>query len=474
LSSFNPSRTTDGPPRKTFSDVWPRIRRQFVLIALVGGLTGVTAAALTQAAQPVQYVSTVTLVVVTESRGADAETLIRTIQALVGDETVASDVINRTGVRLTPLQLVKRFGVVRPAGSGVLAVTVTDDDQARSRALAAAVVPSFIKRVDELSARRPSEAADDAYTVTPWGATEPNTRRNDPPTKRNGAIGAILGAALYIAALAAREQRVTALAGVADAETSFGLPVLAAVRNLRTSGASAPELAESVTNALLSRISDPQIVVLTGPTGGRERALLVVGIARALSRSGQPVTIVDADVAHRSLSKSLASRRQLGLLDALSGRTNNLAIVPVNRKSRLLRAWPPQDEGAGTIGFLPIGSSRRPVPAALTSGRLSEAISRLAEQGIVIIDAPDVAGSVPVKRLLDYASVVIVVATQSVTSADIARTQGHAIRAMVQSPAWVVLLESQTRIDPPAAEPRPLQPPRVLTGGESRSQAVSE
>jgi Mrp family chromosome partitioning ATPase len=443
VTDFSRSLAEDAETRPAFSAVWARVRAQLAPIVIVALLTGAASAALTKATQPAHYVSTVTVVVLTEGGAGDTETLIRTMQALLADETIAADVIEQTKIAFTPSEVTERMHVVRPSGSGVLAVEVRDESRTISREIAATVVPRFISRVNELAGRRPDTAAG-RYSVLPWGPTEPTTVTRDAPVRRNAAVGFILGAMLYVALALAREQQSPIIDGPRNARASFELPLLAALDSLKGGGPSTPDVVARVVDALPQWTHTLRVLVVSGPAHGTERTLLVLGLARALARGGQAVTVVDADLDRRQLSALLASKRQPGLLEAATDEQGSAEILPVDMHLRLFRRWPPAEPGAGAVTFLPAGGGRRPNAAVLGTAGCRDLLRALSRISVVVIDAPDIPSDVPVARLLEVADALVVVGAQGQTRMRTARVTGAAVRAIARCPSWLVLLRSST------------------------------
>ena len=200
--SGRPPLRSDGPPtpRRRPAPLTVRV----VVLAAAALLTGPAVAAAGVVALPTTWTSSVTFVVSTTASPPDREALVRTLEELAASETLASELVARTGAALTPGELSEQIDVVRPDGALAFAVQIRDRDRQRSAALAAALAERFPARVGELLQEGDDGTA--AFFLTAWGGGTVTTAADTRPLLRNVVLGAIGGSALALLLLGAARR----------------------------------------------------------------------------------------------------------------------------------------------------------------------------------------------------------------------------------------------------------------------------
>lgn len=417
--------------------------------ALAGGLTRL---------QPKTYVSTVSFVVQSTGGASDSETLIRTMQALVGSEIIGADLARSAAPGLTASAVTDRVSVLRPPGAGVFTVEVSDTDEARSRRLAEQLIPVFQRRVAELTRPEPGEVAV-TYSIRPWGSGAVDTRVAEPPVLRNTVLGLVLGALLSLLLLALRAATRPVLLTPAQARAAYRLPLLGAVP---TEDPSSPDPAD-VLDVLLRPSpvtgwpASPRRVLVVGAPDLRDRAVLLVDLACSL-QSTRPVAVVDAHGGQSSLSRLFNLRKRPGLSDALAAEGGT--TPPLIDLREVAAAGEPTSGAAGTsVRILPFGTART---SSAQSPRLAALVHELEREHLVVVDTPLLTGPLAWGPLLRTVDAVLVLAALGRTPVAEARATGDALLAMTDRPAAVLLLNSD-RLLVPAAAASELRPPGELT-----------
>lgn len=418
------------------------VRRQLVVVVAITALAGATAGLLTWL-RPTQYVSTVTMVVPTQSGATDAETAVRSVRALLKSVVVGADLKAATRVTETPQQIVNHISATRPPGSGVLSVSVTDSSVVASRAIAAQLPVVFTNRLAQIQAGAATKALP-ALTIRAWGAGVVTTVKQSPAVVRNTLIGLGLGLLLGIMIVALRMQRHPLLTSAEQAEAVLGVPVLATIphygrRSSRPwNRTAAIQLALSRGGDLGWAVNARSIAVAT-PHHDRSQREIVVALARALAADGHDVTIVDADLERRVVTSMLRAEKHRGLADLLkrsAGPMPPMELLDISfRGDKSL-------DGADTVGrvrLLPAGRDREAY-GLLRNARLRKVVERLTSDAFVIVSAPSIPGPVPTSQLLQSVDAVLLVATLRDVALDDACVTADAVRTLAAGRPVAALL----------------------------------
>jgi capsular exopolysaccharide synthesis family protein len=134
-----------------------------------------------------------------------------------------------------------------------------------------------------------------------------------------------------------------------------------------------------LTSVVLSTAPQPpQVLLMTSSTAGEGKTITSLNLAIALAQRGEPTLLIDADLRHPSIGKSLHLVNGTGLASYLTGAHGIEAA---------LREFPP----VPTLWALPAGP-QPPNPAQLLSSSAMESLLRELRQRFkfVVIDSPPV------------------------------------------------------------------------------------
>ena len=424
------------------------VRRQLLVLLAVTMLAGATAGVLTWL-QPTRYVSTVTVVVPVQTGANDAETTIRSVRALLSSVVVGSDLKSVTGTTLTPEQIIHRISATRPPGSSVLTVSVTDRSESTSRAVAAALLPVFARRLAEIS--QPSRGpALPNFSIRGWGSGTVTTDKAAPAVLRNTLVGVGLGMLLGIMLVALRLQRRPLLTSAEQAEAALGVPVLAAIPSVGRRSRGSWNRTDAVQLALrnggqLGWALNARSIAIASPNHDHAQREVALSLARALAADGYNVTIVDADLERRTVSSMLGGGGRRGLTELLKAGspsplpTTELVDISFRRDKSLEGS-----DSVGRIRLLPAGRDRNAY-GALRNAPLRKIVERLSSDAFVIVSAPRIPGPVPAGQVLQSVEAVLLVATLRDATVDDACATADAVRALAEGRPVAALLTGGQR-----------------------------
>ncbi len=220
-------------------------------------------------------------------------------------------------------------------------------------------------------------------------------------------IGLMVGLVLGLALAFVREAVDTSIKSIEEAERLANAPALAVVPLARdahrrptpslpgNNGKSAATqglallshptspVAESFRTLLTSVVlstapQPPQVLLMTSSTAGEGKTVTSLNLAIALAQRGEPTLLIDADLRHPSIGKSLNLVNGTGLATFLTG---------AHSIETALREFPP----VPTLWALPAGPTP-PNPAQLLSSSAMESMLRELRKRFkfVVIDSPPV------------------------------------------------------------------------------------
>jgi len=228
-----------------------------------------------------------------------------------------------------------------------------------------------------------------------------------PQKLRNILIGLMVGLVLGLALAFVREAVDTSIKSIDEAERLANAPALAVVplardarrrptpslsgNNGKSSGTEGLALlshpssavAESFRTLLTSVVlstapQPPQVLLTTSSTAGEGKTVTSLNLAIALAQRGEPTLLIDADLRHPSIGKSLNLVNGTGLATYLTG---------AHDIETALRDFPP----VPTLWAMPAGPTP-PNPAQLLSSAAMESMLRELRKRFkfVVIDSPPV------------------------------------------------------------------------------------
>lgn len=155
-------------------------------------------------------------------------------------------------------------------------------------------------------------------------------------------LSLIVGVGAGIATITAQEMMVSGMRTVEDVEDELGVPLIAAVPNVRKNSRPADlliekptsQFAEALRNARASILGvkgeeAPKVIALTSAVPGEGKTTTALGLARTMALNGGKTIIVDADVRRAQLRQITHVQPGVGIVELLHGdATLEQAIQP--------------------------------------------------------------------------------------------------------------------------------------------------
>jgi capsular exopolysaccharide synthesis family protein len=255
-----------------------------------------------------------------------------------------------------------------------------------------------------------------------------------PRTDLNLLIGLVVGALLGFAYALVRHQFDRRLRSSEDVEKQFGVPVIGMIpQSSQIRQSDGRELALAVTGSLSASTAStaegfrklrtnlaymdvdhpPRIIVVTSPKQSDGKSTVAANLAAAIAIGGQQVTLVDGDLRRPTVADSLAIVDGAGLTDVLVGRVTPEQVMQDHPDVPGLRVL--------ASGAIP------PNPSELLGSKAMQTlITDLAEDAMVIIDAPPllpVTDAAVLTRAADGA--IVVVSHNGTLDTELAVSLGH-------------------------------------------------
>lgn len=222
-------------------------------------------------------------------------------------------------------------------------------------------------------------------------AASPPGNPTSPNLMRNLALGVLAGLALGMGLALLRQSLDTRIRTEADLRVASNRPVLAALRRIRNAD-TAPLVVESNPHSVAAEEyrrlrTNLQFVDVT--TGGRHsfvvtssmpgegKTLTAINLALAMAQGGSRVLLVDADLRHPSVAKTIGLEGHVGLTTILLGRASLTEVA---------QPW-----GDTSLHVLPAGESP-PNPSELLGSTAMEVLFEefLRIYDFVVVDSPPI------------------------------------------------------------------------------------
>jgi polysaccharide biosynthesis transport protein len=282
---------------------------------------------------------------------------------------------------LTGLEVAKKVSVSPEGESEILAVSATDQDPAFATTLANEFATQFVdfsREIENDKVVRAQKLAEAQFAGLSEGeqngskghtleqrileletlssiqtgraevaqtATEPESQ-SSPNTKKNVALGLVVGILLAIAAIFLREQLDRRIRTAEELEDLYGAPVVAGVPESKNGGLDDVAVSEAI---LMLRANLRYI----GPTGDRSSLLLTSAgpeegktmvawsLAQAEAAAGERVLLIEADMRRPSLTRISGTRSADGLGLVLAGGAEPADAIRSLNDVDVLAAGPP-------------------------------------------------------------------------------------------------------------------------------------
>ncbi|MBA8792676.1 Mrp family chromosome partitioning ATPase [Friedmanniella endophytica] len=381
------------------------LRRRWValLIAVVIGLAAGVAAFVVV---PQRWTSTVTFYVATTAAssgavdtGQFAQNRVASYGAILTSERVAQLVSRRSGV---PVDSVRGHLASTYNQNTVLVTGIaTAADAATAQRMATALVEVFPGLVEGLDNQNKNGVGVDVALVSgPQSSTGPVF----PVLWQFGLGGLFLGLVVGVVVALVQQARRPTMVGVAETETSTGLPVLATVPEdpVVQSGTWQPAPASARAEAyrqlraqvLAQRVGSADeaglVVAVVSATAAEGRTQVALGLADAVAETGARVVLVDADLDRAALAQLTGAPTEPGLVELL-GAARTLEPVGAHAVAHDEGSQPPVRDLEGSPLKLVTAGARTERAGDLLAGEAFGAVLadlRRSYQVIVIDTAP--------------------------------------------------------------------------------------
>ena len=235
-----------------------------------------------------------------------------------------------------------------------------------------------------------------------------SANRTQPKTTRNAAIGLVLGLILGVILAFLQDLLDTRIRTVDEVGRRLRLPLLASIptrpRALRDhavvlmspqGGAQMPT-AEAFRILKLNLSSTlrrgMKVIMFTSASDDEGISTTIANLAVALTRSGQHVVVVDANMRRPALGGFFGLDDRMGVSDILSGHSqlgDALTIVDVSREHPVEATANGSGGGAGLLEVLPAGPIPGDAAELLDSRPMTELLRELRTRAdVVLVDAP--------------------------------------------------------------------------------------
>ena len=312
--------------------------------------------------------------------------------------------------------LAGEISVSQPEDTVLIDVAARGSSPQSAQALADAWVRALAAEVHQIESGGSSTTSDglrlDVYSNASPGSLVL------PRTKLDLLLGLFAGMLLGLAYALIRKQFDRRLRSTEEVEKQFGVPVIGTipqsahmraddgrelalavtVSSAARSGSAAEAFRKLRTNlAFMDVDHPPRIIVVTSPKQSDGKSTIAANLAAAIAIGGQPVTLIDGDLRRPTVADSLGLVDGAGLTDVLVRRVTAAEVMQDHPDVPGLRVL--------ASGAIPPNPSE-----LLGSQAMRTLVAELAEDAMVIIDAPPllaVTDAAVLSRSADGAIVVI-------------------------------------------------------------------
>jgi polysaccharide biosynthesis transport protein len=313
---------------------------------------------------------------------------------------IYSNILNQTGLKNNIANLTKALNKVDNTIQQNLAHpgTVKLNDLNRARAAQPILQDTLAKKTASLS--------NTGLQLVSRGSQSAN--QTQPKTTRNAAIGLVLGLILGVVLAFLQDLLDTRVRTATEVGRRLRLPLLASVptrpRALREypvvllspqGGAQMPT-AEAFRILKLNLSSTlrrgMKVIMFTSASDAEGTSTTIANLAVALTRAGQHVVVVDANMRRPSLGGVFGLDDRMGVSDILSGHSqlgDALTIVEVSRDLPLDASSNGSGGGGGLLEVLPAGPIPGDAAELLDSRAMTDLLRELRSRAdVVLVDVP--------------------------------------------------------------------------------------
>jgi succinoglycan biosynthesis transport protein ExoP len=314
-------------------------------------------------------------------------------------------------------------------------------------AQADALQATAITTLSDTLAKKQIQASSPGLQLVSRPASPAN--QTQPKTSRNAAIGLVLGLILGVILAFLQDLLDTRIRTVDEVGRRLRLPLLASIpsrpRALRdqavvlmsAQGGAQMPTAEAFRILKLNLSSTlrrgMKVIMFTSASDDEGVSTTVANLAVALTRAGQHVVVVDANMRRPALGGFFGLDDRMGVSDILSGHSqlgDALTIVDVSREQAIESGSNGSGGGAGLLEVLPAGPIPGDAAELLDSRAMTELLRELRTRAdVVLVDAPPMLPVTDAMVLSTKVDAVVVVARARLASRPQLVALGRALEA---------------------------------------------
>lgn len=313
---------------------------------------------------------------------------------------VAESVINSLKLDVTPDQLLSQISVSSGKGTPEIMIAASASNPQEAQALANAWVTALAEQVNILESTSATNggatpAANSIIKVIPLGDAPLPSAPSSPNKKMALILGALVGIVLGVVYALVRNHIDRRIRSVEAVEKAIGtavvgtIPIDERLRNgahIVESGivdhasnegyAFSEALRELRTNLHYMNVDNPpRVIVITSSIPNEGKSTIAANLAVTIAATGQKVILIDGDLRRPVLSDYFGLASGGGLTDILSGQAT---------LDDVLQAYGP----VPTLAVLGAGRIPPNPSELLGSLAMKRLLEKLAEEAVVLIDAP--------------------------------------------------------------------------------------
>jgi capsular exopolysaccharide synthesis family protein len=399
-----------------------------LLITILGLLAGLVFSL----TQPKLYEATSTGFVAIETGGditgvlaADnlAKSKAASYESLAYSRPVAQTVIDDLDLNQSPEALLSSVTATTPIDSVEIRITAKATSGASAAELANSWLDALAQQVEVFESAEADEKASPILEVRPLSRAASPVAPASPNTRINTMLGALAGATLAIIYAFTRHRMDRRIKSVEEIRDGFGVAVLGVIptderltdhREIIETGFSggrghhefSEALRELRTNlSFVSVDNPPKMIVVTSSLPGEGKSSITANLAVAIASTGRNVVVVDGDLRRPVMTDLFGLVPGVGVTDVLTGEVQVDEVLQTYDKFPNLQVL-----GAGRTA---------PNPTELLSSKaMHSMLETLAEDALVLVDAPPLLPVTDAALLTASADGAIIVATAQRTTTD--------------------------------------------------------
>ncbi|QIK75226.1 YveK family protein [Nocardioides piscis] len=253
---------------------------------------------------------------------------------LAKDRDTASIVIDDLDLDVAPESLVGNITAAQTPDTVIIQITARAPTPQSAQELADAWVSALAERVSDIES---GGSRSGGMRIDVSESAQLPTSPVSPNVMRNVLLGALLGGMLGMGYAVVRSMLDRRIRSSEDVDRVSDTAVVGAVPDLgnapgvfvTSTGIGVHSQAAEAIRRLRTNLSymdvdnPPRAIVVTSPKQGDGKSTLAANLAGAIALSGQPVTLVDADLRRPNIARLMEVDDAVGLTDVL---TNRLAL----------------------------------------------------------------------------------------------------------------------------------------------------